>query len=110
MRQVMRFQFNSDNQTPGNAEMAARIQDLTLRRLDRISSHLTRIEVHVGDINGPRGGIDKRCSIEVRPAGMPPVSAVDQADSIDAAVSGATGKVLAAFDRQIGKRTTRKGH
>lgn len=106
----MQFQFNSDNQTPGNAEMAARVEDITLRRLDRISSRLTRVEVHVGDINGPRGGVDKRCAIEVRPAGMPPVSAVQQAASIESAVAGAAGKVLAAFDRQMGKRSTRKGH
>lgn len=106
----MQFQFNSDNQTNGDSNMATRVEEITRSRLGRIEDRLTRVEVHVGDVNGPRGGDDKKCAVEARPAGMSPISATDQAASIEAAVVGATDKVLAAYDRQIGKRTDRKGH
>lgn len=91
--------------------MAERVEDIVRARLHRIEDRLTRIEVHVGDVNGPKNhGDDKRCVVEVRPTGMDPISATDQGASIEAAANGAADKVLAAFDRQIGKRTTRKGH
>ncbi len=107
----MRVQFNSDNQIDGGTDLADRVESIARGRLSRIEQHLTRMEIHVGDVNGPREGADdKRCVVEVRPAGMAPISATDQAGSIEEAVAGAADKVLAAYDRQVGKRTTRKGH
>jgi hypothetical protein len=107
----MQFQFNSDNQVPGDADVADRVETLVRARLDRISDRLSRIEVHVGDVNGSRGGgDDKRCAVEVRPNGMKPIAASDQASTIEAAAASAVDKVLAAYDRQVGKQTTRKGH
>ncbi len=107
----MQFQFNSDNHTHGDSTMAARVEEITRVRLGRIEHRLTRVEVHVGDVSGPdNGGDDKRCLIEARPAGMSPISATDNADSIEAAVTRAADKVLAAYLRQVGKITDRKGH
>jgi hypothetical protein len=107
----MQFQFNSDNRVSGDAAVAEQLEALVRGRLSRIADHLSRVEIHVGDVNGPRGdGDDKRCAVEVRPNGMKPISATDQASSVEAAVTSATNKVLAAYDRQIGKQTTRKGH
>ncbi len=107
----MHFQFNSDNQIDGNSAMAERVEEIARARLGRIEDRLTRVEVHVGDVNGARGGdVDKRCTVEARPAGMAPISVTEQANSIEAAVAGAAGKLLTIFDRQVGKQTTRKGH
>lgn len=107
----MQFQFNSDNHVMGDEGVADRVETLVRGKLDRIAHRLTRVEVHVGDVNGPRGGgDDKRCAIEVRPNGMEPISATDQAASIEAAATSAAQKVLSAYDRQVGKRTDRKGH
>ncbi len=107
---AVQFQFNSDNRTDGAEPVARRIEEITRARLSRIEGRLTRIEVHVGDVNGPRGGDDKRCVVEVRANGMAPIAAAEQGASVEGAVAAAADKVLAAFDRQIGKRTTRKGH
>lgn len=107
----MHVQFNSDNQTDGDTDLAERVEGIARGRLSRIERHLTRMEIHVGDAKGPReGASDKRCAVEVRPAGMAPITASDQAGTIEEAVAGAAEKVLAAYDREIGKRTTRKGH
>ena len=107
----MQFKFNSDNFTDGDTSLATRIEEITRTKLGRIEDRLTRVEVHVGDVNGPRSrGEDKRAAVEARPAGMSPISATEQAATIEAAVAGAAQKVLSAYDRQIGKRTNRKGH
>jgi len=107
----MQFQFNSDNTIHGSEGLAAVVEEIARARLRRIEARLKPVEVHVGDVNGARdAGDDKRCSVETRPTGLAPISATETASSIEAAVAGATDKVLAAFDRQIGKRTTRKGH
>jgi ribosome-associated translation inhibitor RaiA len=107
----MQFLFNSDNQTPLGSDAAAEVQAIVEKRLDRISERLTRVEVHVSDVDGPRSSSDdKRCTIEIRPNGMRPIMAADMAASVEGAVSNATDKVLKAFDRQIGKTTSRKGH
>jgi hypothetical protein len=107
----MQFQFNSDNQTPLGADAAQQAQAIVEARLGRISDRLTRVEVHVSDVDGPRnGGDDMRCAIEIRPNGMRPITATDQASSVEGAVSAAADKVLKVFDRQIGKTTSRKGH
>ena len=107
----MQFLFNSDNQMPLGSDTAEKVEALVEARLGRISDRLTRVEVHVSDIDGPRNGSDdKRCAIEIRPNGMRPIVAADQASTVEAAVSAAADKVLKAFDRQIGKTTSRKGH
>lgn len=106
----MQFQFNSDNRIDGDAAVAEQVETLVRGRLERVSDRLTRVEIHVGDVNGPKGGNDIRCAVELRPTGMKPVSATDEAPSIETAVASATDKALSAFDRQVGKLTTRKGH
>lgn len=107
----MQFVFNSDNQTSLGSEAAEKAEALVAARLGRITDRLTRVEVHVSDLDGPRNGHDdKRCEIEIRPNGMRPITADDHASTVESAVSGAADKVLKAFDRQIGKTTTRKGH
>jgi hypothetical protein len=48
---------------------AAELRTLTERRvrqaLKRLAWLTPRVRVHLSDINGPRGGIDKRCQIEL---------------------------------------------
>jgi hypothetical protein len=106
----VQFQFNSDNRVTGDADVTARVETLVRGRLERVSDRLTRVEVHVGDVNGPKGGNDIRCAVEIRPNGMRPISATDEAPSVEAAVASATDKALSAYDRQVGKQTSRKGH
>lgn len=107
----MQFLFNSDNQITLPSDTTEEVETIVGARLDRILDRLTRVEVHVSDVDGPRSGNDdKRCAIEIRPSGMSPITAADHAPTVEGAVGGAADKVLKAFDRQIGKATTRKGH
>jgi len=102
--------INTDNATEGRERFVERVEATVRDRLSRYSDKLSRVEVHLSDVNGDRGGNDKRCMIELRPNGLDPLVATDQADTIDAAINGAVGKSLAALDRTLGKLASRRSH
>ncbi len=56
---------------------AAELRTVTERRvrqaLKRLAWLTPRVRVHLSDINGPRGGIDKRCQIELMTDGGKPI-------------------------------------
>ena len=106
----MQFQFNSDNQIDGTNDVAEEVETLVRHKLDRVRDHITRVEIHVGVENVAKGGVDKRATVEIRPASLAPVAGRATAATVEGAVGGAVDKALTAFDRVIGKHTTRKGH
>jgi hypothetical protein len=72
--------------------------------LGRFEAHITRVEVHLKDENGSKDGVnDKTCVLEARLKGRQPIAVTSQADSIQKAVSEATGKVKVAIATVIGK-------
>ena len=107
----MFIQINTDNQVPSDAERDARLEDQIRQRLARFEGRITDVEIHVSDINGPRGGnADLRCTLEARVNGIPPVAVLDEGDSVDRAILGAAKKAVRALDHQLGKLGDRKGH
>ena len=48
----------------------ARLRGLAVRRLRFVMRRLTwlvpRVHVYLADVNGPRGGVDKRCRLELK--------------------------------------------
>ncbi|PSJ39711.1 HPF/RaiA family ribosome-associated protein [Allosphingosinicella deserti] len=107
----MFIQIHADNQIPSDNDRDTRLEEQIRQRLARFEGRITDVEVHVSDINGPRGGnADLRCSMEARINGIPPVAAIDEGNNIDRAVIGAAKKVVRAIDHQLGKLGDRKGH
>ena len=107
----MFIQIHADNQIPSDNERDTRLEEQIRQRLARFEGRITDVEVHVSDVNGPRGGnADLRATVEARVNGIPPVAAIDESNTIDRAVIGAAKKVVRALDHQLGKLTDRKGH
>lgn len=100
----MQIQLNTDHNITGSERLAELVQAELEDTLGRFSEHLTRIEVHINDIDGERqGGDDKRCMLEARFAGHQPVSVTHNAPEIMIAVAGAAEKLERALDRMMGK-------
>ena len=105
----MFIQIRADNQIPSDNERDGRLEEQIRQRLARFEGRITDVEVHVSDVNGPRGGnADLRCSIEARVNGIPPVAAVDEGNDVERAVIGAAKKVVRALDHQLGKLSDRR--
>ena len=104
----MFIQIHADNQVESDSERNSRLEEQIRQRLARFEGRITDVEVHVSDINGPRGGnADLRCTMEARVNGIPPIAAIDQGNTVDRAVIGAAKKVVRALDHQLGKANDR---
>ena len=103
--------INTDNRIQSDGERDGRIEDQVRQRLARFEDRITNVEIHVADVNGPRGGADDlRCTLEARVNGMQPIAVTESASTVDGAIVGAARKAVRALDSQIGKLTDRKGH
>src|SRR6185312_3899736 len=82
------------------------LQTFHLRRFER---QLTRIEVHLNDENGAKTGVnDKRCTLEARPRGLPPLVVTGVASSTQHAVSAAAEKMKRQLDATFGRLAARR--
>jgi ribosomal subunit interface protein len=72
--------------------------------LSRGDEAITRITVRLSDINGPRGGPDKRCLIEVRLKASPTVVVEDVETDLYVAIDRAVDRAGRALTRQLARR------
>ncbi len=101
----MDIHFNSDNAVDGNSELAAKVRDRISDRLDRrFGSRLTRIEVHVRDVDGTSNRADGiEAMIEARPASGAPVTVSGNGAEPVQAVNAALGQMVSRLDALFGK-------
>ena len=100
----MQIQVNSDKSITVDAALINWLETKVNRSLQRFSTRLTRVVVHLSDENSHKFGThDKRCLIEARPARHGAVTATNSARTVNMAVSGALTKLRSslqtAFDR-----------
>jgi len=105
----MQIQINSDQSVAVDSTRAEIVTSTVQNALQRFESKLTRVEVHLSDVNGLRSGPnDHRCLIEVRPAGHNPVVASEDAATPEASAHGAAQKMqslLTSFFARLGNRS-----
>lgn len=107
----MFIQIHTDNQVASDGDRDDRLEEQVRQRLARFESRITDVEIHVSDVNGPRGGAaDLRCTLEARVNGIPPVAVADEGSTVDRAILGAAKKAVRALDHQLGKLSDKKGH
>jgi hypothetical protein len=95
---------------------ATELRDLTERRvrfvLRRLGWLVPRAEVQMSDVNGPRGGIDKRCRVELRTdgAGSVVVASVakDWRTALDQALARAARFLMRLWRRGSDSRPMRQ--
>ncbi len=103
----MQIQLNTDKHIVGSPKLLERVQQAINHELRFVSNAITRVEVHLNDINGDKGGDnDKRCLLEARIAGMKPVIAEHRAANIDLAVNGAASQLARVVKTTLAKSDT----
>ena len=100
----MQFQLNTDSTIQGDERLAEVAQTIVTGALGHLTSRLTRVEVHIVDVNAAKGGSDDiRCTIEGRPEGMQPQTVTHSDANVEAALRGAAKKLRALLDSAFGK-------
>lgn len=101
----MKIQINTDKNVQHDPSVVRHVEQTVDAVLGRFASDITRIEVHLSDVNGERKGDDDRvCKIEARLAGRQPMVVSDSAATIASAISGATRKMQHAISTSLGRR------
>ena len=103
----MIVQINTDNNVEGHARLKSQIAEELATTLVRFEDKVTRLEVHLGDENSEKSGVnDKRCLIEARPINMQPVAVTNHADSTEKAFHGALDKIKKVLETTFEKKRT----
>jgi hypothetical protein len=98
----MLIQINTDRNINGSETYIQKLKGEIEQALHRVSSHITRVEVHLSDENGDKSGRnDKRCVLEVRLEGRPPIAVTHLAETTDQAVAGAVEKAKTSIAHMI---------
>src|SRR3954471_22421920 len=92
------------------------LRDLAERRvkfvLRRLAWLVPRAEVRLSDVNGARGGIDKRCQVELKTDGAGSVVVTSMASewrtALDLALARATRSLIRLWRRDIDSRRLRQ--
>lgn len=101
----MLIQINTDNQVETSEQATTAIEERLRERLSRFAERITRIEVHLRDVDGDRNGPQGiEAKLEVRPAGGDPLVTSDRGADVTAALAGALRKTVDLLDRTFSKQ------
>lgn len=82
------------------AHIAWRVAYATTHGRDVVS----RIVVHLSDVNGPRGGVDKRCGVELRLKGAQSLVVEDVQADLYVAIDRAFERIGRSLHRRMERR------
>ena len=100
----MQVLVNSDNNIKASASLSERVEAVVTDSIDRYADRITRVEVHLHDLNGAKKGEnDKRCTMDARVAGLAPVAVSHDASTLQEAIDGAADKLERALEHMIGR-------
>ena len=109
----MQIQINTDHNIEAHEGLSDHVRDVVQDSLSQVTGHITRIEVHLSDENGPgkdltTGSGDKRCMIEARIEGRPPLAVTAHAATVHQAIDGAAQKLARLVESTLGRRHDRR--
>ena len=100
----MQVLVNSDHHIVGGEDLTERVRGVVEGRLERFDGRITRVEVHLNDLNSLKlGERDKRCVMEARVGGMKPIAVSHEAPTLTEAIHVAADKLERAIERALGK-------
>ena len=107
----MQIQINTDHNIEGREALSAHIREVVEHALNHESAHITRVEVHVGDENGPKTGPkDLRCAMEARLEHHQPLAVTFAAATLHQAIAGAADKLARLVANTLGRLRDERRH
>ena len=74
------------------------------RKLGKFAPSIERVSVRLEDVNGPRGGVDKRCQIKVVLSGLPSVVVDERQETLPAVMERALDRIERAVRLRLERR------
>lgn len=100
----MQVLVNSDHHILGSEPVTERVESIVMDAVGRFADRITRVEVHLNDVNGAKHGErDKRCMMEARVGGVAPIAVHHQAPTLREAIDGAAEKLERALEHALGR-------
>lgn len=95
----MKIQLNTDSHIKGDQALEERVNAMLEQQLGRFFERLTRIEVHLADLNaGKSGPDDKHCALEARIENADPIGVSHDDVNVEQAIRGACNKLKTRLD------------
>jgi len=105
----MKIQINSGKNAATDTRATRLIEDKVKRALKNFSGKLTRVEVHISDVNSHKFGVqDKRCLIEARPASHRPLAVRSAGRTAAGAIRDALTKLRSSLHTFYGRLEARR--
>ena len=102
------FELHSPD-LPLPPDVAEYVRDKLSAKLGKFGRQVIDVVVHVKDINGAKGGIDKGCHMEAHLAGHEPVNVEERHEDLRAAIDVAVQRLEEAVHRHLQRtRTVRR--
>ena len=89
-------------------EVDRETRDMIVRRtrfaLDAFGARIASVAVFLVDLNGPRGGVDKLCQVNIRTEGLGQLAVIEQGQT----VAGAVNRALRTAKHRVAEEVRRK--
>lgn len=100
----MQVLVNSDHHIVAGEDLTERVRGVVEGRLERFEGRITRVEVHLSDLNSQKlGERDRRCIMEARVGGLKPIAVSHEAQTLTEAIHAAADKLKRAVERALGR-------
>jgi len=100
----MQIQVNTDRNIDSDERLIEYVEGVLQDELGRFDEQITRVEVHLGDVNGNKPGEDDtRCMLEARLRGRKPTAVTHFGGNVKEALSGATDKLVRHLEKDLGR-------
>ena len=100
----MMVQVNADRHIHNSVSLQEDVTATVEAAMSNHAGRITRLEVHLSDQNGKKGGeADLRCSMEARLQGLPPLGVHHDAAALMDAVQGAAEKLQHLIEHHLGR-------
>jgi ribosome-associated translation inhibitor RaiA len=96
-----------DKQKQIGSSATEHIMDKVEAAFSKFGQHVVSVDLIIEDVNGPRGGIDKKCQLLVNIRGMKSVVVSTKKASASRAIAKAIAKAKRTTNRKLKRRSMR---
>jgi hypothetical protein len=106
----MHIEVRTDRHVDADVDLLQQVSKEVAALLARFADQLTRVEVHLGDVNADKGGsTDRRCMLEARLAGQAPLAVTHHAATLTESYRGAARQLQRLLHTRLARVESRRG-